>query len=222
MEEQRKGYTGYRYSKVGDDIFVTRLTCYNEFANPLYPAFPVDFFTDDCVVEEIRNADTNKRYRWIKGKAWFPFRFEVGQRIQGTSIYYCKTRAALCLGYLYRSSVTGKIQDNLSNLFGLFRKEIMPGLNYMAYSVMKAAGGDVDLMFEDINALLLGAEKKTFPDEKRTLEEVMHTDPLTFDHVPPELKLQPDYTMEQCLESWKEFRKTSDLDLTFNKVGAAR
>lgn len=210
MEEQRKGYTGYRYSRVGNDIFVTKLKCFNEFANPLYPALPIDFFTDDCIVEEIRNADTNKRYKWIKGKAWYPFRFEVGQRIQGTSIYYCKTRAALCIGYLYRNSITGKISDRLSNTFGLFEKDIIPGLPIIAYQTLKSCGGDYDDLFYELNALLLHAEKKTFPDEKRTLEEVLHTDPLTFDHVPPELKLKESFTMEECLESWKAFRSEHD------------
>lgn len=210
MCENRKGYTGYRYSKVGNDIFITKLTCFNEFANPLYPVFPVDFFTNDCIVEEIRNADTNKRYKWIKGKAWYPFRFEVGQRIQGTSIYYCKTRAALCLGYLFKNRLTGKIQDNLSDYFGFFRQEIIPGLNVTSALIMKSNRNDPDELFEDLNIHLLGAEKKTFPDEQRTIEEILHTDELTFENVPPELKVLPDYTMEQCLESWKEFRAVND------------
>lgn len=203
--EQQKGYTGYRYSKVGNDIFVTKLICNNEFISPIgfCNIIPTDFFTTDCIVEEIRNADTNKQYRWIKGTAFQSRRYEIGQKIKGESIYYCKTRSGLCLNYLYKNSVTGKIEDRNTGGF-MFRGEIMPGLTACALSMLRSFDTKEECFYA-LSKLLLTAEKKQFSDEQRTLEEILHTDLLTMENVPKEAKPYPDCeSMEECKEYWKD------------------
>ena len=211
-----EGYTGYRYSKVGDEIYITKLRCFNEFANPLYKMLPIDFFTTDCIVEEIRNANTGKRAKWIKGKAWFPFRYEEGQRITGTSVYYCKTRCALYVGYLCKSIITGRITDRLSDFLGL-GQHIDAGLNYIACSITNNAE-DAESLFVDLNGFFLHAEKKKFADETRTLEEILHVDPLTLENVPPELKIEG-LSMEELEAAWAEFRESKTI--TVKAPGAA-
>lgn len=198
-----EGYTGYRYSRVGSEIYITKLRCFNEFANPLYKRLPIDFFTTDCIVEEIRNANTGKRAKWIKGKAWFPFRYEEGQRITGTSVYYCKTRCALYVGYLCKD-FSGRITDRLSDFLGLWQ-HIDAGLNYIACSIINNAENDESL-FVDLNGFFLQAEKKKFPDETRTLEEILHVDPLTWENVPPELKIEG-LSKEETEAAWAEYRR---------------
>ena len=61
-------------------------------------------------------------------------------------------------------------------------------------------------MFVDLNGFFLHAEKKKFPDEKRTLEEVLHTDKLTEENVPPELKIEG-LSCEEMEKAWAECRQ---------------
>lgn len=204
----RNMFTGYRYSVADGKVYISKLRLFNEFANPLYKKMPVDFFTTDCIIEKIYDVNTGEEVEEIQGKAWFPFRYKKGERITGTSIYYCKTRTALYTVYLYKGS-GGIIKDRLTHnfIYAYEGESCFPGAEYIMQSIMKSEEDDEEELYRLLNLFLLKAEKKNFPDEERTEEEILHVDSLTFDNVPPELKLKPEYTMEECIESWKKYRE---------------
>lgn len=181
-------YTGYRYSKMNNRIYITKLQCFNEFANPLYKTMPIDFYTTDCIVEKITDANTGQEIEELDGKAWFPFKYRKGERITGTSIYYCKTRVALYSGYLYKGK-GGIIKDRIENewAFAIEGEECFPGINYIANNIMQSNEGDEEGLYIELNNFFLKAEKKHFPDETRTSEEILHKDPV--ESYPPEIMI---------------------------------
>ena len=129
-------------------------------------------------------------------------------------MYYCKTRAALYCGYLCKG-LTGRITDRISDFFG-FGSYVYPGLAYNASLILKGAE-DEESLFYELYGFFLYAEKQLIADETRTLEEVLHTDPLTWENVPPELKIDG-LSPEETKSAWDEFRKNPRSDF---KPGAA-
>jgi hypothetical protein len=104
--------------------------------------------------------------------------------------------------------LSGKITDKISDIFRIYTPNY-PGLSYVAGAMIKTISDEKQL-FEELNAFFLAAEKRFFSDEIRTIEEINHVDPLTWENLPPELRLE-DLSMDRLQRLW-------DIAATHNDV----
>ena len=76
--------TGYKFTAdERRNIFYVTLSCFNE------KQYWDGWYTTDCIVEKIENANTGKTVDEIQGSAYFNFTYRVGEHITGQKIFYC-------------------------------------------------------------------------------------------------------------------------------------
>lgn len=192
-EKRRESmFTGYRYSVHEGKVYISKLKLFNEFLRPIDVCFPVEFFTTDCIVEKIYDANTGEEIEEIDGSAFFKRKYKKGERITGESIYYCKTRVAVYAFNLFRT-ITGKIEDIKNNSIACYYAgdPCFPKAKFFVKEIIKTNiddNGKINekKMFEELNSYLLTAEKENFPDENRTIAEILHID--SSEKLPPELE----------------------------------
>ena len=94
---------GYRYSAVGTDVYYIHLLCNNE------KQCTDGYYTTDCVVERITNANTGETVKEINGRAYYHFTYKEGQHITGTRIYYCHSIQEL-FDFYHITEINGKVR----------------------------------------------------------------------------------------------------------------
>lgn len=82
---------GYKWT-LGDNglVCIITLHCHNSFADENSKIYNgKSFYTTDCSVIKIQDLSGNDIQR-VKGRAFYEFEYYVGQRIQGTRIFFVK------------------------------------------------------------------------------------------------------------------------------------
>lgn len=76
--------TGYKFTAdERRNIFYVTLSCFNEKQHW------DGWYTTDCIVEKIENANTGETVDEIQGFAYANFTYRVGEHITGRKIFYC-------------------------------------------------------------------------------------------------------------------------------------
>ncbi len=185
-------YTGYKYTKANNRIYLIKLKCANEFIRPMSELLPIDYFTTNCVIEKIVDINTGVEIDSVSGEAMHKYTFEKGSTIKGTGIYYCKLRTALYVAYLYMHPITGLICDVHTQHVRLqrtefYQEEIIPGLADELINAIRTTDSKTKAIYK-VNDILLKKEKELFDDEERTIDEILHVDKMRFEDIPPEIK----------------------------------
>lgn len=99
---------GYKYTIANGKVFVVTLICNNLFFDAEFEKMPVCYYSTDCVVVRINDADTGAEVNEITGIAYQSFTYKKGDRIKTIDkIYFCKTRLALYCLFLYHNKSGG-------------------------------------------------------------------------------------------------------------------
>lgn len=74
------------------DVFIVRLRILDEPKQIDSKRLPLEWYSNDCIVEEISRLSDGKKWHKVSGGAYFAFDYEVGQRITGKDVCcYCRT-----------------------------------------------------------------------------------------------------------------------------------
>lgn len=94
---------GYKYTVSEGKVYIVTLICNNVYFDTEFEKMPVCYYSTDCIVVRINDANTGVEINEIIGLAYRDFKYKKGDRIKGEDkIYFCKTRLALYCLFLYK------------------------------------------------------------------------------------------------------------------------
>ena len=124
--------TGYKYTVDNENVYIIRLLYFNIQEDPITNGDNFHFYTTDCIIDRITNANTGEEAEIVNGEAYFAFTYKKGKRVTGETIYFCK-HLVILYNHFLRMNKCGKIEarakkpfTDLSFLSAIGGAEIFP------------------------------------------------------------------------------------------------